>query len=142
MIGDRINNIINHLGMNINSFSKEIGMSNNVTIGRIISGTSKPSFEILSKIVLRYCSIINVVWLITGKGEMLIKGSEKLSSMVSEPSNNLYSECKSCKEKDKLISVQEDNIALLKEKLEYLDQKNKKVKESNKTSEDSLQQTG
>ena len=37
---DRIKIIIEELGLNVTSFSKKIGLSNNVTIGRIIKEKS------------------------------------------------------------------------------------------------------
>lgn len=62
--------------MNINSFSKAIGLSNNVTIGRIISEEREPGFQVLSKIMETFGSI-NANWLITGKGEMFLGSEEK-----------------------------------------------------------------
>lgn len=60
-----------HLGLNKNSFSKAIGLSNNVTIGRIINEDREPSFDILTKIIQTYGSI-NANWLLTGEGEMFL----------------------------------------------------------------------
>lgn len=55
--------------MNVNSFSKAIGLTNNVTIGRIINEDREPSFQILNKIILTFGSV-NANWLLTGKGEI------------------------------------------------------------------------
>ena len=79
-ISKRIVLIINKLDMNINSFSKAIGLSNNVTIGRIINENREPSFQVLNKIVQTFGSI-NANWLIAGDGEMFItldKGKEEI----------------------------------------------------------------
>ncbi len=72
-INSRISDIIAYFGLNTTSFSAKIGLSNNVTIGNIVGGRlSKPSFDIIEKILLSFDSI-NVEWLILGKGEMLKK---------------------------------------------------------------------
>lgn len=59
-----------NFGMNKNQFSKALGLTNNVTIGRIINEGRTPSFDILEKIIQTFSSI-NANWLITGKGEMI-----------------------------------------------------------------------
>jgi len=70
-INDRISLIITHFGYNKNSFSKKIGIENNVTIGNIVNGRlNKPSFDIIEKILQNFDSISSE-WLLTGKGEML-----------------------------------------------------------------------
>lgn len=69
-INERIKVLIEHLNMNANSFSKYIGISNNVTIGRLINSSShNPSFDII-KSILQKCSDIDANWLITGEGNM------------------------------------------------------------------------
>jgi hypothetical protein len=71
-ISERLGELIGKLGHNVNSFSKEIGYSNNnVTIGRIISDKEKmPSAETMQKISNRFTDV-NLDWLLTGKGKML-----------------------------------------------------------------------
>lgn len=72
-INDRIELIIKELGFNKNSFSKKIGLDNNTTITNIVSGRrSKPSYDLLNKIILSFDSI-NSEWLLTGEGPMLKK---------------------------------------------------------------------
>lgn len=74
-INDRIKLIIDHLGMNINSYSKHIGLSNDVTIRNIVAGRkSKPSFDVLMKIILSI-DRVNIEWLLLGNGEMLLKNN-------------------------------------------------------------------
>jgi hypothetical protein len=75
---ERIEKIMVYFDMNKNSFSKEIGMSNNVTIGRIINEKRKPSETTLKRIVNRFKSV-NLEWLKTGTGKMLLetKGNDK-----------------------------------------------------------------
>ncbi len=69
-VSERIKMIIDYYGENKNTFSKKIGLSNNVTIGRIINENRKPSYEILSKIATNYPEI-NTKWLLVGEGEMI-----------------------------------------------------------------------
>lgn len=57
-VNQRIKYIIDELGYNKNSFSKALGLSNNVTIGNIVSNRgNKPSFDILEKILQKFDSI-------------------------------------------------------------------------------------
>jgi hypothetical protein len=74
-VGERLNNIINHLNHNISSFSKSIGLSNNVTLMRNVKGDSTPSFSTLQKIKASYPEI-NIEWLISGEGEMIKESSK------------------------------------------------------------------
>jgi phage repressor protein C with HTH and peptisase S24 domain len=74
LISDRIKLIINELGYNNNSFSKAIGLTNNVTIGRIVNENREPSYDILLKIMQTFGSI-NGNWLITGIGNPFTEGN-------------------------------------------------------------------
>ncbi len=67
---ERIEKVIEHLGLNKNRFSREIGLSNNVTIGRIIKQKRNPSYGTLRKITNRFPEI-SYEWLLTGQGEMI-----------------------------------------------------------------------
>lgn len=78
---------MNEMGYNKNSFSKAIGLGNNVTIGRIINEKRDPSYEVLQKIIQTFGHIISAKWLVTGEGKMK---TESETSMVSEP-EALYS---------------------------------------------------
>jgi phage repressor protein C with HTH and peptisase S24 domain len=71
-ISERLGELISTLGYNVNSFSKEIGYSNNnVTIGRIIADKEKmPSAETMQKISNKFPDV-SLDWLITGRGAML-----------------------------------------------------------------------
>jgi hypothetical protein len=69
-INDRIAALISALGMNNNSFSVAIGVAAPV-IYNIVDPEgrrSKPSFEVLEKILLSFDNI-NLEWLMLGKGE-------------------------------------------------------------------------
>ncbi|MEM9546033.1 MAG: helix-turn-helix transcriptional regulator [Bacteroidota bacterium] len=68
-VNQRIGELIKHLGLNANSFSKAIGLSSNSTISRIIKGDTMPSYETLSLICKKY-EWVNISWLMFGQGEM------------------------------------------------------------------------
>lgn len=71
-VQDRILELIEHKKLNKNSFSKAIGVSPQ-TLHHIVGGRrTKPSFEVLQKIMQTY-SDISPNWMITGQGEMLIR---------------------------------------------------------------------
>lgn len=67
-VHDRIEYIISSKELNKNSFSKLLGFTNNVTIGRIINEKRNPSLETLERIITVFN--INANWLIIGEGEM------------------------------------------------------------------------
>lgn len=67
---ERIEFIIEREGLNKNSFSKAIGISNNVTITRIINEHRTPSRATCKKIVSAF-PLYNLEWLLTGEGSML-----------------------------------------------------------------------
>ncbi len=68
-ISNRIDILIKALKLNRNSFSKAIGLDNNVTIGRIINENRNPSFEILEKILQTFGSV-SADWLLMGEGDI------------------------------------------------------------------------
>lgn len=76
-INDRINSLINSLRMNKNSFGKFINVSPQNIHNIIGERQSKPSSEVLEKIItavngLESAKKLNSDWLLTGKGEMFI----------------------------------------------------------------------
>jgi transcriptional regulator with XRE-family HTH domain len=69
-IGERIDLLIKELGLNKNSFSREIGLRNNSTITNIINNPRRsPSYHVIFRILTRY-NHLNVRWLIAGQGQM------------------------------------------------------------------------
>jgi hypothetical protein len=119
----RIAKIIEHYGLNKNSFSKRIGIDNNVTIGNIVGGRlNKPSFEVLEKIMLLFDSI-NAEWLITGKGEMLkVQASDNIPIMQKDAI------CAMCQSKDQIIKIQEKFITRLERQLDNTDKESNEHK--------------
>lgn len=105
-INKRIKDLIDELGMNINSFSKLLSLSSNVTIYNIVSGRkSKPSYDILNAIVLSVDSV-SADWLLTGRGEMFLESVSK-NNFVDR---NSVDECSRCNEKERIILAKDDLI--------------------------------
>lgn len=81
---ERLELIMKMEGLNKNSFSAAIGLSNNVTITRIINEHRSPSRATCEKIVKAFPKY-NIDWLLAGIGEMIKK--EPVNSVsVSESS--------------------------------------------------------
>ena len=69
-IGERIALLIKELGLNKNSFSKQIGLRNNSTITNIVNNPMRrPSYDVILRILTRY-SQLNMRWFIAGQGPM------------------------------------------------------------------------
>lgn len=82
---ERIQKIMDEEGLNKNSFSKAIGISNNVTITRIINEKRSPSRSTCEKIVSAFPKY-NLTWILTGEGNMLTDiTSIEEASPIDEP---------------------------------------------------------
>ncbi|MDH6304653.1 hypothetical protein M2459_001389 [Parabacteroides sp. PF5-5] len=79
---ERIIKVMDYFGLNKNSFSEAIGISNNVTIGRIINEKRSPSRSTLEKIVKRFPEI-SYDWLLTGKDPMLKSSSQSSENLLT-----------------------------------------------------------
>ena len=111
-INVRIKSIIEYYKMNVNSFSKHIGIDNNVTIGNIVNTRlNKPSYDVIQKILQTFENI-SADWLITGKGKML-----KEQSFENNPQIPINSVCELCQSKDQVIKIQEKLIKSIEEQL-------------------------
>lgn len=88
-INERIQQVIKHLGLNNNSFSKQIDV-NPTVIHNIIKGRNAPSYDILNRICLSFDNI-NPTWLLTGNGEMLV-GGKKYAELHHDTEPKILSE--------------------------------------------------
>lgn len=79
--GKRIDELMAYFGLNKNSFSKEIGLTNNVTIGRILNEDRDPSPKTVKMILDRFPQV-NPNWLKFGEVPMIV---EKASINLSQP---------------------------------------------------------
>ncbi len=80
---ERIEAVIEYLKLNKASFSREIGLSNNVTISRIIREKRNVSNKVLRLIVARF-PVISYDWLLTGTGKMLTSDADRMFSNLKE----------------------------------------------------------
>jgi len=71
---ERIEYFRNYQGLNKSRFSAEIGMKPQTYNNFIGAQGSKPNIELIHGIVTRFG--VNPVWLLTGKGAMLLEGAE------------------------------------------------------------------
>lgn len=67
---NRILNFIKYSGMSVRQFDLSIGASNGYTL-RMVKNNASVGSDVIEKIIQKYPEI-NLVWLITGKGPMLI----------------------------------------------------------------------
>lgn len=88
-IFDRIQYIIDKEGLNISSFSKEIGVVDQTMRNILKKRESKPGFEVLFKILQRY-TWIDARWLITGVESESVKTNNIIGFEGSEDDALFY----------------------------------------------------
>jgi hypothetical protein len=76
-----MSSLIEALGLNPFQFSQGLGVSS-TQIYNCLNGRNAPSFDLLSKIAITYPTV-NIVWLLTGKGMILINGNEEVKENVN-----------------------------------------------------------
>lgn len=145
LISERIELIIKELGYNNNSFSKAIGLSNNVTIGRIINENREPSYAILERIIQTFGNI-NANWLLTGNGNTFLlkndannsnnsnKNGNKSGNITAKKDKELpQNEVKDCQSLEIENAYLRGKVDILKEMVESLQQKLNTKEKANKT---------
>lgn len=68
-INERLSLLIKALGLNNNSFAKKLDVNPAVTFNIIEGRRTKPSYDLLEKIVFTFDNI-NLYWLLKGEGDM------------------------------------------------------------------------
>lgn len=122
---ERLKDLIEKLNMNKNSFSVKLGVSPTI-IHNIIDGRgSKPSFEVLHKIVTIFKNV-NAYWLLMGEGDMLIESNEKEKLVLSKSELDLKNEKialyeELLKAKEETIISQKSENGLLKKEIQRLE---------------------
>ena len=104
-VSERIKLIIKEKKLNISSFSKAIGLTNNVTIGRILEEKREPSYKILHAITQTFGSI-DANWLLTGTGTMY-KDTSTVEDLATIDEVSFW--------KEKFEDLREEHMELLKE---------------------------
>lgn len=98
-INDRISELISDLQTNPNSFADNIGVKSPVIYNIIKGRRSKPSYEVLQKILIAY-NAINANWLLRGEGSIwkekenlaLDEGYESIENRIVSLVENLRGE--------------------------------------------------
>ncbi len=112
----RILDLIAHLDVSARQFDLSIGTANGYTL-RMHKNNASVGSDVIERIVKTYPQI-NLVWLITGKGEMFIKSTKpktidnvNIESFINEQLNKKWSE-----EKKELLDeiMKEINLQLKK----------------------------
>lgn len=100
-------------------FSKAVDI-NNATLGNVLSGRSKPGFDLLHKLVEHFPNL-NTRWLLSGVGE-IFKDDSELSSMKKSLNNPLEDKVylleNQLKDKERIIKSLEEQLDLYKKVVE------------------------
>ena len=109
-IGERIALLIKELGLNKNSFSKEIGLKNNSTITNIINNPDRsPSYDVIFRIVSKWDQL-NIRWLIAGQGEMFSLAEDSFPNINDRLSHISRKYAITLAETAERLDVQEDEL--------------------------------
>lgn len=111
--GDRLTILIKRLGFkNVTSFEDKVGVSRK-TFSKVIKEGTDTGCKNILKIWDNFPEV-NIHWLLTGSGEMLMVSTEKNKSYI-EPSKSSYlAESPPSYDKDEYIQTLRDQIDLLK----------------------------
>lgn len=91
-ISARISKLIKKLGVTANSFAVALGYKRAQTIYDVVKGKSAPSFDFFNKLAMsEYSDIINMDWLLTGRGEILqTKSTENVINSNDTNFDNVF----------------------------------------------------
>lgn len=78
-INERLSLLIKALGLNNNSFAKKLNVNPAVTFNIIEGRRTKPSYDLLEKIVFTFDNI-NLYWLLKGEGDMFRQNPTPLNT--------------------------------------------------------------
>jgi len=117
-ISERVLLIIKRLSPNRNSFADDLGYPQSQTIYDITDGKSAPSYDFFRRFMLsEYSEIVNINWLLTGRGKMIIDTEAESNSQSSKDTTELAIL--------KMIRKVVSDNAILEKKLEKLEEKKK-----------------
>lgn len=117
---DRLQQVIEHEGLNVASFAKKIGVGDQTIRGIVIQKRNNPGYELIYKISQTF-DWLNIEWLITGEGDMI--KSPKDESVSTE--NSTKEIINYLREKDQKIEQLIEEKAVLKYKYEQMKKNNK-----------------
>lgn len=112
---DRLQQVIEHEGLTVASFAKKIGVGDQTIRGIVIQKRNNPGYELIYKISQAF-DWLNIVWLITGEGEMT-KSSKEDNELTKNSTTEIISYLR---EKDQKIEQLIEEKAVLKFKYEQM----------------------
>ncbi len=125
-ISERISAVIAHNHVSINKFAIKLGYKRAQSVYDIVNGKVLPSFDFLYKFTTsEFSEKINIRWLISGEGEMLIDDDSRLEEPVARYSkmNGGFNPewLKYIESKDQKIIEMAEEIGRLRSKFEGLE---------------------
>lgn len=120
-ISDRIKELIEYKGVSINKFAEKVGASNSYFNKVIKNNTTIGSDKIEN--ILHAFPEVNPTWLIMGKGKMIIDINLGVLNKINNHYDylsfeNINKENELLKER---VSIQQQTISMLKDKIELLE---------------------
>lgn len=119
--GQRLKLVIKHYRYTQDEFAGIIGTSK-TNLFNYFADKTKPNIEVMAKLNRKFPDL-DIVWLITGEGNMLIHKdlhSDNNQNIVSEP-ESVYSLKEILKEKEKRITVLEELVEVQRETIKRLE---------------------
>lgn len=114
MIGNRVEQLIEFLEHNKNSFAEEIGVAPTIIYNITGKRKSSPSFEVLEKVKRKFPNV-NMNWIFNGEGSPLIEveTTPEIQTQVQTLTHRM-------KQYEELATVRDQYISVLREKMETL----------------------
>lgn len=121
-VSERISQLLEYLNVKTPEFAKKLGYKRPQSLYDMIKSKAKPSYDFFNKLLnSEYSELINIEWLITGKGEIEKKKQEFISKESQrEEKNDLVKECKECLLFQKEIKIRKEGNERLKDEIERL----------------------
>lgn len=104
-INERISLLMKLLELNNNSFAKALEVNPTVTFNIISGRNTKPSYDLLEKIVFTFDNI-NTEWLLKGKGEVFTSGNKIVTPLNPNIKKSVPSQNEHTDEMTKLLKTQ------------------------------------
>lgn len=130
-INNRIEKLVDYYCRgNITEFSTNIGLTNNVTIHRLVNSDTSPSYKVIV-LILRNYSNINPNWLLLGEGSMF-RGENTAEGAIQQSNievsdNDTHYLKQIVKQQEEMIGALKDHIATLKKEQQCCDPKKSKA---------------
>jgi len=120
---ERLKECVDYQHLSVNAFAIEIGHKASVTLSNTISGRSIPRVSLLNDIVSRFPEF-NLDWLVTGRGQMLLRKEFQSQNRSDDKLN----EVKSNQNFFKALERAESEIETLKDYNQHLKEENLRLK--------------